>query len=100
MQAEAVLFDCTLSRHFCFVKPKPAPMSIPAWSGISLTSILWLCCLSRRMVTAKVWVLKNHFEGLPKSSDFDLKQIELPNLKDGGKWSATCFYFFQTLSGC
>ncbi|XP_075267634.1 prostaglandin reductase 1 [Opisthocomus hoazin] len=35
------------------------------------------------MVTAKVWVLKNHFEGLPKSSDFDLKQIELPNLKDG-----------------
>ncbi|XP_030327069.1 prostaglandin reductase 1 isoform X2 [Strigops habroptila] len=35
------------------------------------------------MVTAKVWVLKKHFEGFPKSSDFDLKHIELPNLKDG-----------------
>ncbi|KAF1503131.1 Prostaglandin reductase 1, partial [Megadyptes antipodes antipodes] len=37
------------------------------------------------MVTAKVWVLKKHFEGFPKTSDFDLKKIELPNLKDGGK---------------
>ncbi|KAM9587493.1 LOW QUALITY PROTEIN: prostaglandin reductase 1 [Morphnus guianensis] len=35
------------------------------------------------MVTAKVWVLKKHFEGFPKTSDFDLKKIELPNLKDG-----------------
>ncbi|KAM9367451.1 prostaglandin reductase 1 [Phaethornis superciliosus] len=35
------------------------------------------------MVTAKVWVLKKHFEGFPKTSDFELKQIELPNLKDG-----------------
>ncbi|NXD72762.1 PTGR1 reductase, partial [Eolophus roseicapillus] len=38
------------------------------------------------MVTAKVWVLKKHFEGFPKTSDFDLKKIELPSLKDGGKW--------------
>ncbi|NXG04448.1 PTGR1 reductase, partial [Sakesphorus luctuosus] len=35
------------------------------------------------MVTAKVWVLKKHFEGFPKTSDFDLKKIELPKLKDG-----------------
>ncbi|NXM36363.1 PTGR1 reductase, partial [Oxyruncus cristatus] len=35
------------------------------------------------MVTAKAWVLKKHFEGFPKISDFDLKKIELPNLKDG-----------------
>ncbi|KAM9213173.1 prostaglandin reductase 1 isoform 2-T3 [Leptosomus discolor] len=35
------------------------------------------------MVTAKVWVLKKHFEGFPKTSDFDLKKIELPNLKNG-----------------
>ncbi|KFP32989.1 Prostaglandin reductase 1, partial [Colius striatus] len=38
------------------------------------------------MVTAKVWVMKKHFEGFPKTSDFDLKKIELPKLKDGGKW--------------
>ncbi|KFQ32123.1 Prostaglandin reductase 1 [Mesitornis unicolor] len=35
------------------------------------------------MVTAKVWVLKKHFEGFPKTSDFNLKKIELPDLKDG-----------------
>lgn len=39
------------------------------------------------MVTAKVWVLKKHFQGFPKPSDFDLKKIELPSLQDGGKWS-------------
>ncbi|NWZ65040.1 PTGR1 reductase, partial [Acrocephalus arundinaceus] len=37
------------------------------------------------MVIAKAWVLKKHFDGFPKTSDFDLKKIELPNLKDGGK---------------
>ncbi|NXS90543.1 PTGR1 reductase, partial [Jacana jacana] len=35
------------------------------------------------MVIAKVWVLKKYFEGFPKISDFDLKNVELPNLKDG-----------------
>ncbi|NWR74670.1 PTGR1 reductase, partial [Centropus unirufus] len=39
------------------------------------------------MVTARVWVLKKHFEGFPKTSDFDLKKIELPSLKDGGEWN-------------
>ena len=85
---------------FCFLKSKPAPMSSPAPLSISLTGSLSLCCLLHRMVTAKVWVLKKHFEGFPKTSDFDLKKIELPNLKDGGKWSATCFYFFWRLSDC
>ncbi|NXY89085.1 PTGR1 reductase, partial [Alcedo cyanopectus] len=37
------------------------------------------------MVIAKVWVLKKHFENFPKTSDFELKKIELPNLKDGGR---------------
>ncbi|NWI53483.1 PTGR1 reductase, partial [Calyptomena viridis] len=45
------------------------------------------------MVTAKVWVLKKHFEGFPKTSDFDLKKIELPNLKDGGDVSGTLLKF-------
>ncbi|KFV68616.1 Prostaglandin reductase 1 [Dryobates pubescens] len=35
------------------------------------------------MVTAKAWALKKHFEGLPKTNDFELKTIELPKLKDG-----------------
>ncbi|XP_064032670.1 prostaglandin reductase 1 [Pogoniulus pusillus] len=35
------------------------------------------------MATAKAWVLKKHFEGFPKISDFDLKKIELPKLKEG-----------------
>ncbi|NWY29494.1 PTGR1 reductase, partial [Pheucticus melanocephalus] len=37
------------------------------------------------MVIAKAWALKKHFDGFPKTSDFDLKKIELPNLKDGGE---------------
>ncbi|NXN27727.1 PTGR1 reductase, partial [Nycticryphes semicollaris] len=41
------------------------------------------------MVIAKAWVLKKHFKGFPKASDFELKKVELPSLKDGGKWSAT-----------
>lgn len=44
------------------------------------------------MVIAKAWALKKHFDGFPKTSDFDLKKIELPNLKDGGEQSATCCY--------
>ncbi|NXL70168.1 PTGR1 reductase, partial [Leptocoma aspasia] len=37
------------------------------------------------MVIAKAWVLQKHFDGFPKTSDFDLKKIELPILKDGGE---------------
>ncbi|XP_042305881.1 prostaglandin reductase 1-like [Sceloporus undulatus] len=35
------------------------------------------------MVRAKTWILKKHFEGFPKQSDFELKVAELPPLKDG-----------------
>lgn len=32
---------------------------------------------------AKIWILKNHFVGSPKTSDFELQHEELPELKDG-----------------
>ncbi|KAM9137986.1 prostaglandin reductase 1 [Pangshura tecta] len=35
------------------------------------------------MVRAKSWTLRKHFEGFPKTSDFELKEEELPKLKDG-----------------
>lgn len=35
------------------------------------------------MVIAKTWVLKKHFEGFPKHSDFELKEEEVPDPKDG-----------------
>ncbi|XP_022540601.2 prostaglandin reductase 1 isoform X2 [Astyanax mexicanus] len=35
------------------------------------------------MVLAKLWTLQQHFEGLPKESNFELKQEELPDPKDG-----------------
>lgn len=35
------------------------------------------------MVLAKFWTLQQHFEGFPKESDFELKQEELPEPKDG-----------------
>ncbi|XP_061434400.1 prostaglandin reductase 1-like isoform X1 [Lethenteron reissneri] len=35
------------------------------------------------MVLAKVWKLKSHFVGFPKSSDFLLEEEELPAIKDG-----------------
>ncbi|XP_028660613.1 prostaglandin reductase 1-like [Erpetoichthys calabaricus] len=36
------------------------------------------------MVIAKSWILKKHFLGFPKLSDFELKEEELPPLNDGG----------------
>lgn len=56
--------------------------------GIALTGVFCLCLLCR-MVIAKAWVLKKHFDGFPQTGDFDLKKIEIPNLKDGGEQSAT-----------
>uniref|UniRef100_A0AC11EV32 Prostaglandin reductase 1 n=1 Tax=Ovis aries TaxID=9940 RepID=A0AC11EV32_SHEEP len=38
---------------------------------------------SFRMVHAKSWTLKKHFVGYPTNSDFELKTVELPPLKDG-----------------
>ncbi|KAI4884986.1 hypothetical protein NFI96_020252 [Prochilodus magdalenae] len=35
------------------------------------------------MVQAKAWILKQHFEGFPKDSDFELKEEKLPEPKDG-----------------
>ncbi|XP_060546396.1 prostaglandin reductase 1 [Pantherophis guttatus] len=35
------------------------------------------------MMRAKTWILKKHFEGLPKQSDFELIEINLPDLNDG-----------------
>ncbi|XP_054440502.1 prostaglandin reductase 1 [Pteronotus mesoamericanus] len=35
------------------------------------------------MVHAKRWTLKKHFEGHPKNSNFELKTVELPSLKNG-----------------
>ncbi|XP_057576081.1 prostaglandin reductase 1 [Hippopotamus amphibius kiboko] len=35
------------------------------------------------MVHAKSWTLKKHFEGYPTNSNFELKTVELPPLKNG-----------------
>lgn len=51
---------------------------------LRLTTYL-LCSSCFRMVKAKRWTLKKHFEGYPKDSDFELKTVELPPLKNGGK---------------
>ncbi|XP_017574254.1 prostaglandin reductase 1 isoform X1 [Pygocentrus nattereri] len=47
------------------------------------------------MVQAKSWILKQHFEGFPKDSDFELKQEQLPEPKDGGWWLKE--FVFSTL---
>ncbi|XP_075416428.1 prostaglandin reductase 1 isoform X1 [Tenrec ecaudatus] len=38
---------------------------------------------SFKMVRAKTWILKKHFEGYPTNSNFELKTTELPPLKNG-----------------
>ncbi|XP_072543615.1 prostaglandin reductase 1-like isoform X2 [Salminus brasiliensis] len=35
------------------------------------------------MVKAKVWILRKHFNGFPKESDFEMKEETLPEVKDG-----------------
>ena len=37
----------------------------------------------KKMVKGRRWVLKQHFEGLPKKSDFELVEEELPELQEG-----------------
>ncbi|XP_062372595.1 prostaglandin reductase 1 [Sardina pilchardus] len=37
----------------------------------------------RTMVQAKVWILRKHFDGFPKDSDFELKVEQLPEPRDG-----------------
>lgn len=41
------------------------------------------------MVRAKRWIMKKQFHGFPKNSDFELKTVDLPPLKNGGK-SRSC----------
>ena len=40
---------------------------------------------SHKMVVAKKYVLKSHFQGLPKREDLEIVEEELPPLKDGGR---------------
>ncbi|XP_030635365.1 prostaglandin reductase 1-like [Chanos chanos] len=35
------------------------------------------------MVKAKTWILKKYFEGFPKESNFELREVDLPEPKDG-----------------
>jgi prostaglandin reductase 1 len=35
------------------------------------------------MVKGRRFILKHHFDGLPKADDFDLVEEELPELKEG-----------------
>jgi hypothetical protein len=35
------------------------------------------------MVKGRRWVLKHHFDGLPKADDFELVEEELPELQEG-----------------
>ena len=37
------------------------------------------------MVIARKYVLKSHFQGLPKREDLEIVEEELPPLKDGGR---------------
>lgn len=37
------------------------------------------------MVKAKKYILRQHFDGLPKKGDLGIVEEELPALKDGGK---------------
>lgn len=48
------------------------------------------------MVQAKTWILKQHFEGSPKDSDFELKLEQLSDPKDGGLCTKTTFHFLST----
>lgn len=41
----------------------------------------------KRMVTSKKFVLAKYFDGVPKESDLELIEEELPPLKDGGKFT-------------
>ena len=35
------------------------------------------------MAKGKRWMLKRHFDGMIKKDDFDLVEVDLPELKDG-----------------
>ncbi|XP_024613012.1 prostaglandin reductase 1 isoform X3 [Neophocaena asiaeorientalis asiaeorientalis] len=62
--------------------PRSLQGKCPESSGPSESSSLGLVCRSFRMVHAKSWTLKKHFVGHPTNSDFELKTVELPPLKN------------------
>lgn len=35
-------------------------------------------------ITRRKWILKSHFDGLPKREDVELVEEELPTLQEGG----------------
>jgi len=54
------------------------------------------CSKQRAMTQAKTWILKQHFEGFPKDTDFELKREKLPEPRDGGLFSLNfTLYFFK-----
>jgi prostaglandin reductase 1 len=51
---------------------------------VSVVAEFYKCCILLSLqVKARKWILLKHFEGLPKRSDLDLQEEELPPLKDG-----------------
>ncbi|KAJ8268850.1 hypothetical protein COCON_G00114570 [Conger conger] len=42
-----------------------------------------ICMKQRAMAQAKTWILRHHFDGFPKDSDFELKVEQIPEPKDG-----------------
>lgn len=49
------------------------------------SSVAHSCPNQSIMVQAKTWILKKHFDGFPKDSDFELKVEQLPEPKHGGE---------------
>lgn len=50
------------------------------------------------MVRAKKFVLVKHFENLPKESDLEIQEEELPDVKDGGE--ILLIFFFRLDAKC
>ncbi|KAG9274450.1 prostaglandin reductase 1-like [Astyanax mexicanus] len=71
------------SRGFALLGLKLALVRL-CWKGKACN-----CC--RIMVKAKVWILRKHFDGFPKESDFEMKEEELPEVKDGEVMLETIF---------
>ena len=44
------------------------------------------------MVKGKKWVLKQHFEGMPKRSDLEVVEFDLPPVGDGCKLASGFFF--------
>ncbi len=68
-------FDGYATLYFSFV-----------YTGTQYWFCLLLLLLSTKgvMVQAKIWFLKQHFEGFPKDTDLELKVEQLSEPKDGG----------------